>query len=201
MNSIPSVICFKHCSSESIFCKEVPAICPFCKKSTNTFILEPFQIPYPFTNAIQNPTSIVIRPSSGNFLHDFNINHDLHIGIVDSNGQILEFDKRGLIKNDYANWTNCVSLKLVPDSWESHWDETLEVTCKNVMWQSNNYHDKLMNCFNFVIEFLRLLKYENIQFMKKEEMCEIFILPKLQEAVRYISLYRKLINENFFIQN
>lgn len=201
MTSLPSIICFKHCSSESIICKQVPTVCPLCQKSTTTFILEPFQIPFPFTKATENPTSIVIRPSSGDFLNNFNTNSDLHIGIVNSTCHIFEFDKRGLTKNDFTKWTNCFALKLVPSSWELHWDETLETTCQSLKWQSHNYDDKLMNCFNFVIEFLRLLKYESVQFMTKEDMCEAFILPKLQEALRYISLYRKLINVNCFLQN
>lgn len=198
MTSHPSIKCFKHCSSESVFCKQVPTICPLCKKSTNSFILEPFEIPYPFVNANQSPTSIVLRPSFGDFLHDFDSNHDLHIGVVNSRGQIAEFDKRGLIKDDFAKWTNCVALRLIPKSWESHWDKILEIICQNSKWNPTNYHEKSMNCFNFVIEFLEILKFENIQFMSKEEMCEIFILPKLQDAMRYISLYRKLLNENYF---
>ncbi|XP_051159110.1 MKRN2 opposite strand protein [Leptopilina boulardi] len=201
MTSRPTIICFKHCLSESIFCNKVPSICPLCKKSIVTFKLEPFEIPYPFINAKQNPTSIILRPSYGDFLHNFNINQDLHIGVVNSNGEIFEFDKRGLVKNDFSKWTNCISLKLIPKSWELHWDETLEIITKNSKWKTNNYHELTFNCFNFIIEFLELLKFENIQFMNKEEMCENLILPKLQEAMRFISLYRKLLTNNYIVQN
>lgn len=201
MTSRPTIICFKHCSEKSIFCNQVPLLCPLCNKLIVTFTLEPFEIPYPFINANQNPTSIILRPSSGDFLHDFNVNQDLHIGIVDSNCQIFEFDRRGLMKNDFTKWTNCVALKLIPKSWESHWDDTLEIIVNNSKWNVKNYHEISMNCFNFIIEFLEILKFEDIQFMNKEEMCETFILPKLQEAIRYVSLYRKLMNENYFIQD
>lgn len=199
MSCDPRIICFQHCSSKAIFVKKVEEKCPLCGSTVFDYTLEPFEIPYPFTRATHNPTAIVVRPSRGDFLDDYTIGDDLHIGIVDSGGCVVEFDKYGLTIDDSVRWNHCLALKVVPRSWESHWDRTLEVTRKDAKWNPRNYDQTTMNCFNFVIEFLNGLKYKNVEFMNKEGMCETFVLPKIRDTLRYLSIHRKLKDRDYFV--
>ncbi|CAK9821903.1 MKRN2 opposite strand protein [Anthophora retusa] len=199
MASDAKIICFRHCCSKSIFCKNVPKICPICRSCVVDYIIEPFLVPYPYSNAKYEPTSIVVRPSEGTFLNDYHIADDLHIGITNSDGIVFEYDKEGLIVNDCAKWTNCIAINIIPSSWENHWNETLKLILKDTKWKSENYHEMTMNCFNFVVEFINNLQYMNVNFVNKETMCDKLILPKLQDAIKYNSLFKQLKSTEFFI--
>lgn len=193
------ILCFRHCCSKSIFCKTVPEICPICQLCITEYKIMPFLVPYPYKNAACEPNSIVVRPANGNFLTDYHIVNDLHIGITNMNGLVFEYDKEGLILNDCSRWTNCIAINVIPSSWDSHWNETLKIMLKDSKWKSENYDETSMNCFNFVIEFINNLKYMNMNFTNKETICEKLILPKLRDALTYNLLFMKLESNEFFI--
>ncbi|XP_076184088.1 MKRN2 opposite strand protein-like [Ptiloglossa arizonensis] len=195
----PGIICFRHCCTKSIFCKSVPKICPICRLCIVDYNIEPFLIPYPYKNAAYQPAAVVVRPSQGNFLTDYHIVNELHIGITNSKGIVFEFDKQGVIINDHSKWTDSIVLKITPTSWDNHWDETLQAMLKDIKWKSENYDEVKMNCFNFVMEFINNLHYTNIIFASKENMCDKLILSKIQEAVKYNSVFKKLENNDYFI--
>lgn len=199
MNNDPGIVCFRHCL-KSVFCWHVPVTCPVCSLQMQNFVVDPFRVPYPFTNATHSPTSVVIRPSQGSFLDDYDITHDdLHIGIVDSGGDIMEFDKEGLIMNDVASWTDCIALEIVPAAWTAKWNETLSFMLKDLKWKSVNYNAISMNCFNFVLDFFNNLGYADLRFASKEDLCERLILLKMHNAIRYVSLYRALKNQEYLL--
>lgn len=193
------IICFRHCSTKSIFCKTVPKVCPICHSNITNYNIEPFLIPYPYTNAAEEPNAIVIRPSQGNFLNDYNIINDLHIAITNSEGIVFEYDKAGLIINDCSKWTNCIALNVIPSSWGSHWNELLKAMLNDPKWRSVNYNDISMNCFSFVIDFVNNLHYLNMNFVNKESICEKLILPKLNDALKYNSIFKKLKTNEFLV--
>lgn len=71
MHGDPGILCFQHCEKDvKIFCFDLPKICPLCKKDllTTELRIPPFRIPYPFTGAKKMPCSVVIKPTSGDFL-------------------------------------------------------------------------------------------------------------------------------------
>ncbi|XP_015173802.1 PREDICTED: MKRN2 opposite strand protein [Polistes dominula] len=197
----PGIICFRHCNIKNVFCKTIPEECPLCKEFIVNFRIEPFRIPYPFTNATSQSTSIVIKPSRGTFLDNYEINDLLHIGVINSSGNLFEFDRYGLIINNFAQWTSCIAIEVVPSSWNYYWDEILNIMRQDSKWKPINYNEDTMNCFNFVREFLYKLNYTNLQFKSAENMCRELILPKLHEAVRYITLYKKLKYGEYFISD
>ncbi|XP_036149565.1 MKRN2 opposite strand protein [Monomorium pharaonis] len=202
MNNDPGIVCFRHCSTKSVFSRRVPATCPACSSQMKNFIVDPFHIPYPFRKATHCPTTIVIQPSQGSFLDNYDMKHGLlHAGIVDSNGGIVEFDKKGPIVNDFARWikVDCIALEIVPAAWTARWDETLSLILNDFKWKHINYDAISMNCFDFVLEFLNNLRYPELRFMSKEDLCERLIVPKMNNAVRYISLYRSLKDREYLL--
>ncbi|XP_018303149.1 MKRN2 opposite strand protein [Mycetomoellerius zeteki] len=200
MNNDPGIICFRHCKTKNVFCMQIPATCPVCSLQMQNFIIDPFRVPYPFANA--TPTSVVIRPSQGSFLDDYDVTpDDLHIGIVNSSGGIVEFDKEGLIINDITKWTDCIVLELVPAAWTAQWDETLLLMSKDLKWKSINYNAINMNCFNFVLEFINNLGYRDLRFESKEELCERLILSKMYKVMRYLSLYSTLKDQEYLLSD
>ncbi|KAG5345247.1 MKROS protein, partial [Acromyrmex charruanus] len=200
MNNDPGIICFRHCKTKNVFCMQIPAMCPVCSSQMQNFTVDPFRVPCPFANAIHNPTSIIIRPSRGSFLDDYDVTRDdLHIGIVNSSGGIVEFDKEGLIENDITKWTDCIVLELVPAAWTAQWDEALLLMSKDLKWKSINYDAINMNCFNFVLEFFNNLGYRDLRFESKEELCERLILSKMYKAMQYVSLYRTLKDQEYLL--
>lgn len=201
MTSDPGIICFRHCSTLNVFCKCVPDKCPVCHSFIESYIFEPFGIPYPYANAIQMPVTIVIKPSQGSFLKDYEINDQLHIGIVDTEGVVHEFDRGGILVNNHSRWTDCIAIQIVPASWNEHWDNTLQKMLADPKWKSNNYDEDAMNCFNFVIEFMNNLSYMDVRFINKEDLCEKLLLSKIRDAVKYNALYKNLQHKCFFISS
>ena len=48
------------------------------------------------TRAQDHPCSIVIKPTKGDFLNDYQNKHNLHIGITNSKGFVIEYDSQGI---------------------------------------------------------------------------------------------------------
>lgn len=193
------IICFKHCGSDSIFCNKVPKECPLCGSEIFSYILEPFVIPYPCCDAAQKPCTIAVRPSNGNFVESYTSSDDLHIAVVNSQGQVFEFDQCGLIIDNAAAWMDCLTLEAIPQSWRDHWDCVLSELCQNPKWTAQNYDENFTNCFTFVIDFFKNLNHPDFKFSSKAEFCEVFVLPKIQETLRYAQLYRKISSKDYCI--
>ncbi|XP_061388280.1 phosphatidylinositol 3,4,5-trisphosphate 3-phosphatase cnrN-like, partial [Musca vetustissima] len=90
--------------------------------------LLPFRLPYPFVRANQYPCAIVLRPTTGDFLNDYNNTTDLHIAVTTSTGCVVEFDRHGLRRHRTANmsdWWQCLLVGDVPEPWYDYWDQVL----------------------------------------------------------------------------
>lgn len=195
-----SLICYKHCSDKSIFCKKVAKVCPLCGSEVTNFLLEPFDIPCPFAQASEYPCSLVVKPSFGDFLRNYKSSDDLHIGLTNSVGTTFEFDARGLTINDSGNWKNCLIVNAtIPESWFSRWDKVLDELSTRPNWNLINYHPTSSNCFDFVMDFLTHLNYPDLTFTDKTSLCASYVLPKLRDALRYVSLYRNLLANEYYV--
>ncbi|XP_015119837.1 MKRN2 opposite strand protein [Diachasma alloeum] len=196
------IICFKHCDERSIFCREVPRSCPTCAEVITDFSHTPFQLPNPFSNGRDKPTSIIMKPSSGIFLDvSYRPVDDLHIGIVDSKRRIFEYDQRGFVFNDFTKWRHCISFDgLVPESWSEHWDNVLVDLSRSPQWKDSHYHPVEFNCFDFILEFIKKLGCKDFLYESKEHVCRDLILPKMKDALRYIAIYNSLRDANCYIR-
>lgn len=127
----------------------------------------PTRLPYPFINATQSPCSVILRSSRGDFLSNFRNSVNLHIALTDSIGSIVEFDSPGLLWTparevvDKAQWRQCLLVMQVPEAWFSEWDRTLRMVIDKEGWRQRQYDEELVNCYSFVLDFLRYLKYED----------------------------------------
>ncbi|XP_055547174.1 MKRN2 opposite strand protein [Wyeomyia smithii] len=193
----PHIICFKHCSNH-VFVLKVPIRCPLCNQpleQCEKFL--PFSLPYPFSNASQSPCSVVLRPAVGDFLSDFHNNTNLHIALTDSQGAIVEFDSPGLLRTRNADrklWGQCLLILSVPEAWFYHWDSTIQRLIEEQGWQHRIYDDEKLNCYSFVLAFLRLLLYEPIATFidNAETFSRQLIVPKTTQAAKYITIYRRI---------
>nr|CAD7422055.1 unnamed protein product [Timema poppensis] len=136
MDTDPGIVCFQHCSLGKMFCLGLPDSCPFCGAllATAHFTLLPFRVPYPFVRAAQHPCSIVIRPSTGDFLNDYPSCKDLHIAVTSANGQVVEFDSAGLQHGRTDMWQQCLVVKGASRPWTEHWDRTLQEVSSQDCW-------------------------------------------------------------------
>lgn len=196
MDTDPGILCFQHCGPVNIFCFELPLKCPICGTplATANFRLLPFRVPYPFVRATQHPCSIVIKPTTGDFLNDYFNSKDLHIGVTDSKGNVVEFDRAGLQRADTHQWKQCLVLDGAAGPWSDHWDSTLSHVAHQDCWTAARYNEVDFNCYTFVLSFLRSLRYGRLSEAadNRTEFCEKFIIPRTTAAGKYISLFRKL---------
>lgn len=156
--------------------------------------------------AQDHPCSVVIKPTKGDFLNDYQNRNNLHIGITNSKGFVLEYDSKGLHRDRTLNWNQCIVVNLNsaidPDvasdpDWPEYWDSCLEqVAQQNLTWTLDRYDSQEHNCFAFVLAFLRSIKQNplSLHANNKVDFCAHYVLPKTTLAGKYICLYRKIKN-------
>jgi len=196
----PGILCFQHLRNEAkVFCFQVPSICKFCNADllTNELRIPPFKIPYPFKTSSNEPNTLVIKPTLGDFLNNYENSSDLHIGVTDSEGFVIEYDINGLRRSKAHNWNQCLPIKIlncVTPSLRSYWDEILYKIFKKECWIPERYDAESHNCYSFVLSFLRSLELTELQpyLSNKVIFCKHFVTPQARVAAKYISLYRQL---------
>lgn len=206
----PGIICFQHCKNK-VFSIKLLAKCPECHmylNSDDAYKMMPFRLPYPFIKPHQYPCSIILRPTHGDFLNDYFNAMNLHIGVTTSNGTIIEFDQTGLHKtlsnqSDTSHWSQSLVVETVPEAWYEHWDDILRdiEKAKDTKWTSLAYNEDSHNCYTFVLDFLQHLNYGTLSAAAKnrQRFCERYIVPRTTAAGKYISLYRKIRDNGFYV--
>ncbi|UXI22948.1 longevity assurance factor [Sarcoptes scabiei] len=238
-----SIISFKHCRDrERVFCFDIPDQCPLCNETIRSLndqslhianenygnnpigisnhhnrIKELRTLPNPLNDANRSRCSLAIRPTEGTFLSDYQRNtSDLHICLITSTGQIVEFDKNGCqISSDNDRWRSSLIINMidfVPKKLFNHWDTCLQRFIepnehdldgdqRKKRWCSSDYDPIENNCFDFVLEFLRSLNLKSFGTVldSKLKFCETFIVPRTKLLARYISLFRKIHSDGFVI--
>lgn len=150
---------------------------------------------------------------------------DLHIGVTTSAGTIVEFDQRGLRhtpaptsptslrthatpqngSSASSDWSQSLLVAdAAPDAWHEHWDEVLAAVCAQPdTWTSGRYEAHTHNCYSFVLAFLRRLDYGSLSRAAHNRtlFCERYIMPRTTAAGKYISLYRKLRDCEFYVHH
>ncbi|XP_068239826.1 MKRN2 opposite strand protein [Palaemon carinicauda] len=212
MNLDPGIVCYQHCQGR-LFAFSLPAACPLCRANLETEPLKipPFRIPYPFVRASQSPCALVIKPTKGDFLHEYKSTHDLHIGVTDSEGRVFEYEQEGLHSDYTSSWSQCLAIPIISDSsnrldpvWQEYWDFTLNTLAKDPAWCEDRYDETSFNCYSFVVEFLQRLAPPGLEVktLSKTSLCSQLLLPYTIPAAKYISLYRSLLKEKVVpIQN
>lgn len=160
----------------------------------------PFELPSPFGRARDSPCALVIKPTAGDFLSDYENGDNLHIAVTDSHGNVVEYDETGMHCDLTASaWRRCLCIAIATEAsadpdWPEYWDWCLHAFVKGNRgdWSRDGYDEHVQNCFHFVLAFLQSLRQDGIVANDKVSFCQNYILPKTRSASRYIKLYRKL---------
>uniref|UniRef100_A0A1B6G3V8 MKRN2 opposite strand protein n=1 Tax=Cuerna arida TaxID=1464854 RepID=A0A1B6G3V8_9HEMI len=203
MDCDPGILCVQHCGPR-VFCFQLPEHCPVCRTSLNNVspALIPFRVPYPFVRAQQYPCAVIIKPTNGDFLNDYKASSDLHIGVTDSRGRVVEFDQHGLRRDQRTGWDQCLAVsELCAEDWTTRWDQTLASVASQDCWTSQRYHEETFNCYTFVLAFLRCLRDGTLSeaAASKVQFCEAFVSPRATTACKYIALYRRLKDSGYYV--
>ena len=149
----------------------------------------------------------MIKPTKGDFLHDYQNRNHLHIGLTNSKGFVVEYDAQGIHRDRTLDWNQCIVVNLHnamdPDvlsdpDWPEYWDSCLEASAASAssrhQWTTEAYETQEHNCFAFVLAFLRSLKQNplSLHANNKVDFCSHYVLPKTRLAGKYICLYRKI---------
>lgn len=82
---------------------------------------------------------------------------DLHIGVTNSEGDVVEFDKGGLQRHRTRLWHQCLVVDGAAGPWREHWDSTLKVMTDQECWSPQMYVLMATMWFIFVTKYSRLL--------------------------------------------
>lgn len=115
-----------------------------------------------------HPCSVVIKPTRGDFLHDYESGDNLHIALTDSRGQVHEFDRAGVTRRERTReWGRCLVVDpcaaadpdVVGDpDWGEYWDWRLRGVAAEGGFAAEDYDEEEHNCMAFVLAFLASLK-------------------------------------------
>ena len=64
---------------------------------------------------------------------------DLHIGVTNSEGTVVEFDKGGLQQHKTGMWGQCLVVEGAAGPWREHWDTTLTSVAHQECWSPHRY--------------------------------------------------------------
>lgn len=200
--------CFQHCDANTnILCfSQIPLICPICRQDVTKTesLIPPFRLPSPLTNATENPFSVVMRPTVGNFLEDYQNSANLHIGLTNSKGIVYDFDEGG-VHIGSSSWNLCVAASLInhiTSQTAELWDVLLDKYAKKSDWSSHRYEEQEHNCFTFVMRFFQFSKLVNAipAARSRKEFITEFLLPHTQKTSKYIAMYRQIAAHGFLCQ-
>ncbi|XP_052871210.1 MKRN2 opposite strand protein-like [Anopheles cruzii] len=198
------LICFRHCG-ETIFVYQTLSSCPLCGDPLSSDLDDsPLTLPCPFIRASQHPCAIVLRPSRGDFLSSFQNQENLHIALTSLSGDITEYDTEGLVETSAKNsddWNQCLLVAQVPEGWYDRWEEVLAACSDRCRWSKDTYHEASNNCYTFVLSFLVKLGYEEFSAYCHDKFLfsEQYIVPKTQNAAKFITIHRKLQSCGYWI--
>ncbi|KAL5013283.1 hypothetical protein ScPMuIL_007553 [Solemya velum] len=204
---IRKVKCFQHCDKNyNILCFQLPFICPLCRRnvSCSESRIPPYSIPSPFGDAMSSPYSVLIKPTYGSFIRDYENSSNLHIGITDSKGVAYDYDEEGIHVNSLS-WNQCVVIplsKALIAGVQDGWDNNLYQFSRNHRWSTDWYRDSSHNCFTFVLQFLHHMDINRLMpcVASRSEFCKEQIVPHTTRAAQFIGLYRQIEKEGFVIQ-
>ena len=172
-----------HCCPLFFRSAALPALCPACRQPLEANA-SPVPLPSPFRSAANNPRTVVIRPTVGEF-EDYG-GGDLHVGVTDASGQVVAFDAGGLRRCSAEEWTQCLVIPLPTSADEDisdnsnvdaseqtkdnvdncaistrgtspgdHlWNKAVSSFITSKEWSPESYHETSRNCFSFLLAFL-----------------------------------------------
>lgn len=190
-------------------------------QGSNHSIIPLESILYPFCDAGTVTEDIILIPSKGTFLEDFNSQSGLHVAIRGSEKSILEFDHNGMKTGtvDEVRWHQCVKLQFVENFFKTTqvlksndlteaWSTAIGIISdkKITHWSREKYDLVGNNCFDFVMtflkEFLTILSRLNhlsdhissniFKLRDKILFCEYFIIPETRRVAEYLNSYRRI---------
>jgi hypothetical protein len=85
---------------------------------------------------------VIRRPQINIFVEyfsDYLNSMDLHIGVTNSEGNVVEYDKGGLQQHRARLWCQCLVVDGAAGPWREHWDSTLKVMTNQECWSPQMY--------------------------------------------------------------
>ncbi|XP_066915643.1 MKRN2 opposite strand protein-like [Clytia hemisphaerica] len=190
---------FKHCDPDIfIFCFQIPHHCPFCKKEIISYLVPPCVVPSPLNeNEKPKAYSIVIKPTNGSFMSDYQENDDLHIGITNLYGDVFNFDSVG-VQKEKEGWDECACIVLIKDGspsdeekeWMKKWNKCLSSSLKDTQWTKERYDENQLNCYDYVIRMLSKIQGRE---MNKQDFVQDHILPTTKKVAKYLKLHKSIL--------
>ena len=182
---------------------DLSQVCPNCGDAISSDSLESADcVPSPLVDAKKVTCCILIKPTRGTFIQNYTDGCDLHIAAIDSEGFIHEFNSEGAVKRnvcDNDDWNECIAInigKSEGEEWKEKWDRGLQSTMNMEDWVKDTYDESNLNCFDFVLSFLRSI---DVRVVSKTHFTQDYLLEKIQSAKLYISWYRKVAENGFHV--
>ncbi|XP_062587804.1 MKRN2 opposite strand protein-like [Saccostrea cucullata] len=203
------VLCWQHCDKlTNILCFAVPSVCPLCHYNTahSPSRIPPYKLPSPLNRAGDFPVSLVVKPTLGTFIRDYDNSVNLHIGVTDTNGTVYDYDEGG-VHVGMSGWEECLVIPLSNRGLNPHiyqvWDATLQHQAQSNIWTKSKYIEDSHNCFDFVIYFLKQVGFsrENLSAESRSSLTHDIILPQMSKVTQFITLYRNVERNSFVCQD
>lgn len=197
------LIKINHCK-KAIFGFSVPKQCPLCGYNLICRRLDeaPVSIPSPFINGHTEKCSFLLKPTTGTFLRGYDGSSDLHVGITNTTGLVFNYNETGVHVAEHG-WEQCVSVPLVqPDMYSllKQWDVYLEKFSAQAIWLPHRYEEHLHNCYTYALTFINsVLSAQGKKQMNKSEFTERFVIPRTRKASKYITIYKEICNNGFYV--
>jgi len=113
--------------------------------------------------------AFLFRPTKGSFLLDYHPGDDLHVGLTDSKGNVVEFDTKGVRRrpSGHSKWRQCLAVPVLTRGdrmnphWTQKWDRSLDLASDSELFHRSAYEENGQNCFSFVLHQLKVRKCDH----------------------------------------
>ncbi|XP_032064720.1 MKRN2 opposite strand protein isoform X2 [Thamnophis elegans] len=142
------------------------------------------------------------KAESAHHKRDYDGDSDLHVGITNTNGLVYNYNETGITIAEYG-WEQCVSIPLVqPDMYGllNQWDTYLGQFSATDIWLPHRYEECFHNCYTYALTFINcVLSAQKQQQMNKNEFAEKFVIPRTRKASKYITIYKEICKNGFYV--
>ncbi|XP_068838997.1 MKRN2 opposite strand protein isoform X2 [Capricornis sumatraensis] len=174
------IIKFNHCQ-KCVYSFGLPRRCPLCGQDVGSRRLQeaPVSISEPFTDGHREKCSFLLRPTRGTFLTVHGV------------------------QRDEVGWEQSVSVPLLRPGLFGlldQWDKYLEDFSATGAWLPHRYEEDHHNCYSYALAFINcVLATEGEEQLDRDEFTEKFVVPRTRKASKYITLYRAIEEQGFYV--
>ncbi|XP_029007784.2 MKRN2 opposite strand, tandem duplicate 1 [Betta splendens] len=202
---------FRHCGLTVYVLDESagPALllCPLCGQAVRFSLTEaPVRVRTPVRDGHRAACSFLITSQHGVAGLSEENDSELHVGISSSRGLVFSYTELG-VQCQKVGWEQSIVVPLLSPGDDSLrfrtlWDKHLETFSGLNIWTADRFQEQRefgSCCYGFALSFVNnVMRSEGKGLISREHFTSQYVLPKMEMASRYLSMYEHICQHRYY---